>query len=471
MKNICYYSLSGINYKNQFSSVCAINTSRLVKFNESILPSEIYNHENVKQLRKKLLSGEWPDGCKLCEEIEVNKTGNSMRMDRTFDGEKFSEETNISCYDSLDTNTGYMDYDGCRHIELRFSNACNMSCLHCSPVYSTGWSKRLENYSADDEVHINELEQLTGNFHIDLEEQQTKLKLSVEDTRKICLDLNINFKHIERIEMSGGEVLIQKQFYESLKILSKHPNVDNIIISFYSNFNTDIDFVLLSDLLKPFKFSTITISIDGGQNIYPYFRSGDWNVLTENIRKFREVNNFTELNCVNTFSAYQFMDLENTYQSLIKLDFHHIRTSLVQTPRYINPAMLCFDFYDELMDDFNQTIKIIENEYELRYQNINESLKLRSSEESRFSVAMKDQYRNRKYNSDEWSTKYLFSDLESAKWFLYDIKNYIFNKTMSNYRDYNRFLVYIKKTDNLWGQNFNDYFTKFKYFDNEIVRA
>ena len=96
--------------------------------------------------------------------------------------------------------------------------------------------------------------------------------------------------------------------------------------------------------MKKFGHSTITISIDAGKNIYPYFRDGNWKTLIENIKKFKEVNNFTQLDCVVTFSAYQLLDIKNIYNSLFDLDFNTIKTSIVQTPSYINPSILMTDF-------------------------------------------------------------------------------------------------------------------------------
>ena len=79
-------------------------------------------------------------------------------------------------------------------------------------------------------------------------------------------------------------------------------------------------------MLSNFGNSMISISIDAGQNIYPYFRDGDWNVLKNNISKFRLINNFTQLNGVVTFSAYQFMDIYNIYKSIIPLNLTLIKT-------------------------------------------------------------------------------------------------------------------------------------------------
>ena len=54
-------------------------------------------------------------------------------------------------------------------------------------------------------------------------------------------------------------------------------------------------------------------------------------------------------------------------------------------------------------------------------------------------------------------------------WFDY-IVNYVKN-TKIKYRNFNRFLVYRKKSDEIWGQNFNDYFENYQIEDDELVRV
>ena len=54
-------------------------------------------------------------------------------------------------------------------------------------------------------------------------------------------------------------------------------------------------------------------------------------------------------------------------------------------------------------------------------------------------------------------------------WFDY-IVSYVKN-TKLNYNQYNRFLIYRKKSDELWGQNFNDYFQNYQIEDNELIRV
>ena len=181
--------------------------------------------------------------------------------------------------------------------------------------------------------------------------------------------------------------------------------------------------------MSKFGYSDITISIDAGKNIYSYFRGGDWSSLIDNIEKFRSINDFTTLKGVVTFSAYQLMDIENIYRSIFPLNLKWLKTSLVQTPKYLNPAILIHDFKHDLLNDFNNTVEYIES--------------LKTSIATRMSLER----------------------------YLKGIKKYLFDSPLPNYRDYNNFLLYISKTDKIWNQNFNDYFKKFKYADGELIRV
>jgi len=409
----CYYANGGINYKHGYTSCCAIQHDRLTHFKDTYLPTKIYNSPNFVNLRAQLQSNVWPEGCNLCEEL--HKKGVTAMID-DYDAEVL-EEWN---------HNGIMRNEGLRHLELRFSNACNMSCLHCSKVYSSGWVKKLEGYVPDHE-DIN-LDQLNGDMHIKRGEDPSKLGLSLAQTEEICHDL-MNFPNLTKVDISGGEVLMQKQFWRSLELLAKHPNADKMRMTFYSNFNVEADYGRLSDLLSRFGGSDITISIDAGTNIYPYFRDGNWSTLVENIEKFRSINKFTTLMAVNTFSAYQLLDIENIYKSIYPLGFDGVKTALVQTPRYINPAVVVHDFHDELLEDWTRTIDYLES-------------------------LPKDK-----------------SVQMSLDHYMPALKKYLFDSPLPSYNDYNSFLIYIRKTDKIWGQDFNHYFKKFKFVNNEIVRV
>ena len=102
----CFYASSGLNYKNGWATTCPRQSDML---GMQATPSILFNSPKFRELREKLENDEWPKGCHLCKESE--EIGHpSMRQD----------------YEWVDNNL--------RHVELRFSNACNMACLHCSEV-------------------------------------------------------------------------------------------------------------------------------------------------------------------------------------------------------------------------------------------------------------------------------------------------------------------------------------------------
>ena len=59
---------------------------------------------------------------------------------------------------------------------------------------------------------------------------------------------------------------------------------------------------------------------------------------------------------------------------------------------------------------------------------------------------------------------------DSARAGLETIEKYIM-KHHPKYHDYNSFLVYIRKTDKLWQQDFNNYLVNYKYNNNQIERV
>ena len=166
------------------------------------------------------------------------------------------------------------------------------------------------------------------------------------------------------------------------------------------------------------------------------------------------------------------MDIYNVYKSIIPLNLHHIKTSLVQTPKYLNPCVLLFDYEKELREDFKETQKMIYDLYESRMENIQEFKKdnIGVTIEKR-ETGLEPEQKEEGIRGQFLKGEYVFSDLDSGLWYLNNAGHYIFNKKNSDYMNYNSFLIYIKKSDNHTGQNFNEYFTKFKYIDEEIIRV
>ena len=428
----CYYALGGINYKNGVITTCPRQADQLVFANETILPSKIFNHKNFRSLRKKMYEDKWPSGCDTCENMEKNNLS-SMRMDYQLDSNNVfhkhdingqAEKSNVKLMQCYNSNTHEVTNEGLKHVEFRFSTACNFSCLHCSKVYSSGWSKKLAGYEPDDETIRYDLRQLLGTEHRHGPNDKNEMSLTTKEALMIAEDLNEHFPNIEFIDFAGGEVLYQKQFFPTLKKLSEHPNAKNMLISFHTNFNADFDVYELSDVLSSFGQSSILISIDAGRSFYSYFRhGGTWDKLEQNIKNFKQYNNFTSVDISCTTSIYQMFDIYDVFDSFFSLNCF-FDASIVQTPQYLDPSLIFHEYKEETIDDIKKTDELIS-----------------------------------KYNKN----------LNARHWFNY-IVNYVMNTKIS-YNHFNRWLIYRKKSDEIWGQNFNDYFKNYQIVDNELVRV
>tara|TARA_B100000900_G_scaffold416281_1_gene451039 strand:+ start:9622 stop:12114 length:2493 start_codon:yes stop_codon:yes gene_type:complete len=430
----CYYAHGGVNFKNGFATTCPISSAHLVELgNFGGVPSEFLNSKGFREYRLKLDRGEWPEHCHLCQTAEKEGT-KSMRHDYKADLTNYNFET------------GEIDFSNLKHVEMRFSNSCNMACLHCSEVYSSQWGSRLKNYVPDQDDWDYNLEQLLQTQHREGPDDKKQIRLSKADALQIADDLINNFPNVEKIDFAGGEVLYQKQFFPVLERLAQHPNAKNMYIFFHSNFNAPFKVDVLNDLLKPFGSSKIKISVDAGTNIYSYFRDGDWDVLKENLSKFKAINKTTFLDTVCTTSIYQILDIKNILLSLCDLDVNEVSLSTVFTPRYINPAVAYRMFGNSIFSDIHDTIDALHRLKRKRRLEPN-----------------RDKYRSWRERSED------FADIEGCFKDLEHIKTYLLNHETTEH-DAEAFVVYANKMDKLWKQQFNQFFKKYTLTPNSLLR-
>tara|TARA_B100000809_G_scaffold206974_1_gene209184 strand:+ start:490 stop:1791 length:1302 start_codon:yes stop_codon:yes gene_type:complete len=422
----CFYSLHGINYKNGYVTSCPTQVDQL-HFLDGTMPSEFINNEEFKDHRLKLWNGEWPSGCHQCEEEETfgNK---SMRMDCT---EKYDESF-------FNPKTGEIDFNSIQHFEIRFNNSCNMSCLHCDSVFSSGWETALKKYVPDEETQYLNLQQLTKQRHtgkID-NKKLPRIDIKIDEVDKIADNLIKNFPNITEFDVSGGEPLMQKQFFHLLDRMKDHPNAKSMQAMFYTNFNADFDPIDLAEKLSHFKESTIHISVDSGKNLYPYFRDGSWSKLKHNIKIFKECEQVNTLvSGICTTSIYQLMDLCNVFEDMLTLDVDIIECAMVYTPEYINPGILMNHFSDEVHKDINDTRNMIENS----------NSKLKES-------ALKSLD-----HIEEYMTNHI-------------VELYNTTKQDPELNSTERFIKYVEQSDKLFDKDFNSTFKKYQINNNKLIR-
>lgn len=409
----CYYALGGLNLKQQFATSCPQQSDRLQWLAKGHLPSQYFNNEAFKKHRLDLLKGNWPRGCDMCQVVEEQNAGISMRQETPPD----------TSY--TDFGTGATKFEGLKTIEIRFSNACNMACLHCSAAFSSGWMTKLKRYQPDEIDREHNLLQLTQDMHREHIDEDLRIELDTEMALEVVDDLIEHFPNLERVDFAGGEVLYQKPFLPTLKRLAEHPNAKNMFVMFHTNFNAPFDPIALSDCLDKFGSSEVKISVDCSPGMYQYFRGGDWDTLAKNIATFKSVRSKkTKIALICTTGVYQLMQFKDIMKGFVELECDFINISIIYTPEYLNPALMMLHFKDETKKELNETIAYL--------------------------------------------TKFTSKDRSDCFIAYQGIKNiweYIHNHKVEE-KHWTAFKEYIKKTDVIWKQEFNDHFTNYQFDKN-----
>lgn len=400
MSKDCHWAIAAINYKNNDRiTACPRGQTSLAQKSKDVLPSKIFNNEGFKNLRNLLSNDVWNSHCKSCEERE-NKNIISYRQ----------RQNEVFWHDGLNEgiqSDGTSSFGNLEYLEFRFSNTCNFSCLHCMPEYSSAWTDIVRNITVEDDDKKNNITPLISEVK--------NQNWTIEEAEAVADDLIANFPNIRRLDFAGGEPLYQKQFWAFLRKIIKHPNIDNMNVTIISNFNTPVNYEELATLLTNFKESTIRISVDGSQAIYNYFRTGNWDVLKENMKVFRNVNRKTTLETTCTISAYQILDLKDTFLNMYYLPSDRMHHTIVQYPTYLDPSILKSRFLPRIKAD-------LEKIKEFLSKMNTKSHKVRTG----------------------WNVVLEVEEL--------------FEKTNTVEEDYQRFLYYVDRMDAIKNQNFDDHY-------------
>jgi MoaA/NifB/PqqE/SkfB family radical SAM enzyme len=199
-----------------------------------------YIHQTARQ---ELAKNEWPASCVKCK-VDEEQGLVSQRLKPSIYG------------------------PGITHLDLRFSNSCNLSCSMCSPGSSnTIYHEHKKIIAINKESPWTTLEPANIDWYD--EDRINKLLESLPDVKQIYL--------------TGGEPFMVKGILHFLQRLDSDTQL---------RFNTNATIInpKVFNELKRFHKTVISFSIDGVGAVNNYIRWGSkWSEITENIKKFREL--------------------------------------------------------------------------------------------------------------------------------------------------------------------------------------
>lgn len=149
-----------------------------------------------------------------------------------------------------------------------FDNICNLKCVTCSPTHT---SKLIQEWE--------ELDKFYGNYDKRYFTRLSKQAPSKFEFIKQTLS-TAEFDEL-RLEIFGGEPLINPTVFEFIDWLAEQPYAKNTILSITTNGTTYTD--RIESYISCFRFVSIQLSIDGIKDSFEYLRYGADFAATEDV--------------------------------------------------------------------------------------------------------------------------------------------------------------------------------------------
>lgn len=282
---------------------------------------QIWDGEEINQLREKFSRGEKDKRCAVCFGLE-EAGGKSIRQE-TF--EKFGAD--------FDSKAKALPVS----FDIRFSNACNFACRTCWHGASSGWFPEAKQMGRN--LGEKALLQNITNFDAFIEQAGAALLQAKE------------------IYFAGGEPLATKEHYQLLEWLLKHKATQMRL-----RYNTNFSQLKLSsynvlEFWKHFPEVEILASIDAQGKLGEYIRKGfDWEQFQTNRDLLREHKHIRFV-IAPTISVFSILNLPQLYQTclleqVIKADGLYI--NILDRPLHYNVKALPADYKQKVVNEFHR---------------------------------------------------------------------------------------------------------------------
>lgn len=210
-KTVCAVPWMHLNFEPNGKVVPCCLTSTYNYFSGDLTTQsiqEIWNSDNMKQLRKEMINGIEPNICSKCFDRE-RVTGESGRVYHNRDFPEVVEKIpEITLPDGTCTEMELKYWD------FRFSNLCNFKCRSCGPRYSSAWVPDAKKLGIADQEKVWNIEAVENKSNFDFLEEQIDV--------------------VKRIYFAGGEPLLMDEHWHILDKLVEHKRFD-VKLSYNTN--------------------------------------------------------------------------------------------------------------------------------------------------------------------------------------------------------------------------------------------
>jgi len=265
-KNFCVIPWTGFELEpNGNVKNCIISKEKIGNIYQTSIQDIIKGNSKIRQ---NMLEGKYPSNCDGCYLQEKHRTKSFESISsRLYYAKEIGTSISKELLDSKDNFE-------LKHVDLRWSNACNQACVYCSADYSSKWASELGKKVPHNQQSIDRVKEYVFS----------------------------NVKNLTNIYLAGGEPLLMKQNQEFLQLLYK----ENPDVTLRVNTNLSKTDTKIFDQLCQFKNVHWTISVETIEQEYEYIRyHGNWQDFLNNLNIIKKLPHRISCNMVYFILNYK----------------------------------------------------------------------------------------------------------------------------------------------------------------------
>jgi hypothetical protein len=275
----------------------------------------LHNTEHKKQQRKLMLSGQRPEECQYCWNMEDQH----KLSDRHY---RSGEPWAAVDLDKIRNSTGDEDNVIPSYVEVNFNHACNLRCSYCSPQFSSSWADEIERLGAypTSNPH-NDPAHFTGDRRpIPVRESNPYVDAFWQWWPQL-------YPQLTHFRMTGGEPLMDKNTYRVFDYVLANPS-PKLHLCVTSNFSVEEKLWqrymgYVRELCQEGRLEHFMqyVSLDGWGTQAEYMRHGlDFDLLWDRVNQFlSEVPYRNSLTFIVTMNNLSVTSLPELFASILSL--------------------------------------------------------------------------------------------------------------------------------------------------------
>ena len=309
---------------------------------------EVWNSEQMRNIRLQMLNNEIPSSCKKCFEEEAK----GIKSKRNWETKVWNERIDVQEIVDQTQEDGTLPVN-IPYFDLRLGNLCNLKCIMCSPHDSSKWVKDWKlQYPKYELIDLKQDQGWDPSFDYVWYKKSSFLD-SVKNQAH----------HIKELYFAGGEPLLIPEHYAILQFMIDEGYAKDCILRYNSN-ATDISQRLL-DMWEYFKEVKFNFSIDSVGEKNDYIRHpSKWDSIVSNMHLLDNTSDHITVNLACAVQLLNVHSLAELAQWKLDQNFKKINRApygggiiglhLVYLPSYLNVRVLPQDLKDQAADTISK---------------------------------------------------------------------------------------------------------------------